>query len=800
MNTEILSQKHLDQLHASAISDEVIRARGYRTVTDANDLEALGFAPGQRRVPGLLLPLWTTAGKNGLYQYKPDNPRVNEDKSKKNPDGTHPCRVIKYETPKGAGIRLDCPPSSQKKLGDPSIPLWLTEGTKKADSLASHGLLAIALMGVWGFRGKNEFGAPTFLADWDYIALKGREVRIVFDSDVMTKGGVKQALDRLTAHLQNLGATVSPVYLPNDPQAGKMGVDDWLAMNHTVQELENLVTAPRPAPKAAPELVELLDNAPARMTRPLCLIDGKAYAAAWLPVRVTKKETTTSKGEIVRHDPPLVASETRLFLIRNDGVVFGDGGNQPLSALGLEVHLPEIPMPGKTWTTRGVKAYASGERPDPVDVFGRVKDVVNHFIDFDRSLAPQDTMAEAVACFSLSTWLLDAFNVAPYLWPNGDKGSGKTNLLSVICDTSYLGQLIQASGSFAALRDMADYGACLAFDDAEKLNDPKSDPDKRALLLAGNRRGVVIPLKEMSGDKTWKTRYVSTFCARMFSAISLPDEVLGSRSIVVPLVRTADRTRGNAEPADHGSWPCDYRQLVDDLWALGLAYLPELSTFDNQVGEQCDLQGRALQPWRAILAVALWLESKGMTGLAGRMEALSVSYQKERTTLTYSDITILVIRAMMECAAREVSEVSGVSEVNKEVGLFIFLTSSITAEAVKIAEADELDIDTERLTSRRVGRVIGKMRLEKSRKGGKGTAQWIMSRNDLERLAISYNLAAPEALKKCEVNEGIGEPLPINLTNSTNLTNLTRGSGVSPSEAEINARLAAAEMEDGAGG
>jgi len=49
-----------------------------------------------------------------------------------------------------------------------------------------------------------------------------------------------------------------------------------------------------------------------------------------------------------------------------------------------------------------------------------------------------------------------------------------------------------AGGSFASLRDLADYGATLAFDDAELLAESgKGDPDKRALLLAGNRRGAV---------------------------------------------------------------------------------------------------------------------------------------------------------------------------------------------------------------------------------------------------------------------------------------------------------------------
>ena len=46
----------------SGISDEVIRQRGYRSITAAAELRALGFAEAQCRPPGLLLPLWSTDG------------------------------------------------------------------------------------------------------------------------------------------------------------------------------------------------------------------------------------------------------------------------------------------------------------------------------------------------------------------------------------------------------------------------------------------------------------------------------------------------------------------------------------------------------------------------------------------------------------------------------------------------------------------------------------------------------------------------------------------------------------------
>ena len=160
-----------------------------------------------------------------------------------------------------------------------------------------------------------------------------------------------------------------------------------------------------------------------------------------------------------------------------------------------------------------------------------------------------------------------------YPWPNGERGSGKTQWGYCWAFTSCLGVVVLGSGSFAALRDLANYGATLLFDDAENLADPKkTDPDKRALFLAGNRRGAQIPIKEPKPDgKGWQTIWIEAFCPRGFTAISLPDPVLGSRSIRIPLVRTADPRKGNLDPADLDRWPCDQRQLQDDLWALKLA-------------------------------------------------------------------------------------------------------------------------------------------------------------------------------------------------------------------------------------
>ena len=115
-------------------------------------------------------------------------------------------KIVKYETPIGQRNGIDVPPDVGPMLGDPSIPLWITEGSKKADCAALRGLCIIALPGVWSWRGTNKHGGKTAVSDWNDIALNGRRVILAFDGDVARKPSVRKALYALADFLEGKGA------------------------------------------------------------------------------------------------------------------------------------------------------------------------------------------------------------------------------------------------------------------------------------------------------------------------------------------------------------------------------------------------------------------------------------------------------------------------------------------------------------------------------------------------------------------------------------------------------------------
>ena len=73
----------------------------------------------------------------------------------------------------------------------------------------------------------------------------------------------------------------------------------------------------------------------------------------------------------------------------------------------------------------------------------------------------------------------------------------------------------------------------------------------------------------------------------------------------------------------------------------------------------------------------------------------------------------------------------------------MFATSTVTDAAVAVAEETESDIDPQTITSRRVGRVLRKMRLERHREAGGGPRGWLITTDSIRAWAARYGFPLP---------------------------------------------------------
>jgi hypothetical protein len=158
-------------------------------------------------------------------------------------------KPAKYLQDRGTGSHFYFPPFIEwtRIAKDPTTPLYITEGEKKAAAVCKIGSPCIGLGGVWNFVGREDADGPSeAIADFGAVEWKGRVVNILFDSDAAYKSGVRAALGALRSELIRRGANPFEISLPQINGSDKTGIDDFL-LHHNRDKKAALAALPRRA-------------------------------------------------------------------------------------------------------------------------------------------------------------------------------------------------------------------------------------------------------------------------------------------------------------------------------------------------------------------------------------------------------------------------------------------------------------------------------------------------------------------------------------------------------------------------
>ena len=224
-----LATHHASELLKSGITYADAQDAGIYSESDPDCIK--GLLNWKRRPDGLgnclVIPYRNAKGRlNGYCRIKPDQPRKSGGK---------------YEAPKGKGNRPYFPSATISSLDDTSVPLFITEGEKKALSMSIAGYASIGIAGVdcWGKGGE-------LIPDLRQLNWNDRKVYIAFDFDekCTTQKHVNNAIRRLSDALKCEGAEVLIVRLPPGPDRGKQGIDDFLVA-HGKEVFDKLLTDAR---------------------------------------------------------------------------------------------------------------------------------------------------------------------------------------------------------------------------------------------------------------------------------------------------------------------------------------------------------------------------------------------------------------------------------------------------------------------------------------------------------------------------------------------------------------------------
>lgn len=209
ISMDFLHPEHLADLHKSRLSNETILEAGIKSVPPRDIPKKLGFdIPGLVSMYEIPYPGWEEYSRFRVFYA--DGERYYKDGGEK----------PKYLARKDSGNHLFIPDKVTPILKDVSIPLYITEGEKKALKATQEGLPCIAISGLWNWSNGNK----ELLTDFDQIELDGRTIYIVPDNDWLLPDrqgnpkNLKQAVHDLAHRLIDRGAKVAWVELPGGEQ------------------------------------------------------------------------------------------------------------------------------------------------------------------------------------------------------------------------------------------------------------------------------------------------------------------------------------------------------------------------------------------------------------------------------------------------------------------------------------------------------------------------------------------------------------------------------------------------------
>jgi hypothetical protein len=239
--------------------------------------------------------------------------------------------------------------------------------------------------------------------------------------------------------------------------------------------------------------------------------------------------------------------------------------------------------------------------------------------------------AEALALWTLHTWVFECFDITPYLSiTSPTKRCGKTVLMTLLYWLCCRGKKTDSMSRAAIYRSVERDKPTLCLDEVSWVLDPKDE--RQGILCGGYERNGYVEVCE--GESTAiTTRLFSTYCPKSFGLIGKLTATLTDRSIVIPMrrktpVEKAERLR-RGDNDSHRRLRQQCLRWADDN-AAALAKSPPV-VLDR-------LNDRAADFWEPLLTIASlagggWRKQAELAALALSSDSAATSGDGEGVEL-----------------------------------------------------------------------------------------------------------------------------------------------------------------------
>ncbi len=566
---------HAQDLTASGITLETAKEAGLFSAEGLEVAKKLNFSLPQD-MTCLMFPY---ANGDGFFRAKLFPPLAGKNST------------MRYAQPKASGVHLYIPPSVQGELKNPATAIMITEGEKKALKACQEGFACLGIGGLWNWI---HDGQP--IPDLDGIAWADRSVVIVPDSDVWARPNLIQAVYALGAELENRGARVDVLLLPQDGER-KVGLDDYFVAHglDNFHELKRLNLKHKTFSKA------------------------KTWHKEWLKKREASEPLPAARKLLdqikqVRHLHPAqdfasgliwfgVPIENQVVLINSERrIIRGDQLPDGLELSNSDFNLCRF-------SKEGITQFLAGENISGKELASELRNY------FQRYLVINDRrIFLLLTLWAMGTYLYRIFRVYPYLSlrsPTKECAKSRTeDLLSCICFNASNRETSPTEATM--FRGPAKNGGTILLDEIEGL---RSDRDRFGNLLSilnsGFESGGSVTRMEKRGEKFMDVSY-PTFCPRVLAGINRLADTLEGRSITLFLSRKLRTER--VERFSKSRQMETMQSTRDRLYIWALTHAGDLARVYDRIDSFEALEGlgdRERDLWEPLVSIALLCDSEG---------------------------------------------------------------------------------------------------------------------------------------------------------------------------------------------
>jgi len=595
-----LHPAHLANLKTdTGLSNETIQQEGIYSVPPRDIDKILGSALSKKVSSLLAFPY---PGCDGFIRYKLFPPVQTE-------NGT-----IKYFQPPGTGNFLYVPKGIEAAFADASIPLYITEGEKKAVKAKQEGIPCVAMGGLWSWSDGTE--GKSLISDFDKINFNGRTVYLIPDNDWEQPDrhgepkNLRQAVYELGYRLIDRGAKVFIIYLPEGPEKG---LDDYLC-KHTVYEYKALkkeevrkysldemieLITPQSYPENQKELFEKLSRL-SEVERELKFktIAGKLNVSK-TSVKNGFNLANSKKRESVNIDELLEKCKEgcKIYTAQNyyDGIlsygaiingnklVIESNGNVVQSSQEVNMKFTQSKL-----TREAIKRFRSGEDINGKELHDRLSRLFSDHVVF-----PDKGISELLATWVIGTYMYKSFPYYGYLlFISPVKRCAKSlveDLLSHVCHNATTRSINPSEAS--VFRQVDGDDITLIIDEVESLSPKEKDkkPEMFSLLNSGFQKGSTVTRIESRGKEFFPVSF-NAYSPKVLAGIKGVSDTIEDRSFKIPMIRKTPGER--VKRFNLRQQESEVQQLRDDLYIFGLRHGPDvIELYDSITGKLSQMEG-----------------------------------------------------------------------------------------------------------------------------------------------------------------------------------------------------------------